>query len=168
MKGESQLEISVLILLTAEFYPEINATSDLIGAAAGCSPVVVRRIYKKLKSAGLLDTKPGGYGLHLAKDPHEISLWDVCAAVRPMDAAGIFGAEHPLSGTCPISGNIHQVLTAELDESIATMRKRLEAVSLYDLAWKLPPTYDVPVDEKLADIGARLREAEKRYPSEKQ
>ncbi|MGI6216412.1 MAG: Rrf2 family transcriptional regulator [Coriobacteriales bacterium] len=163
MKGESQLEVSLLILLMSEFYPEVNATSELIGSSAGCSPVVVRRIYGKLKDAGLLDTKPGGYGLHLAKDPHDISLWDICSAIRPMDAAGVFGTEHEMSGTCPISGNIHEVLTKELDSALDAMREKLEKVSLYDLAWKLPDTYEVPVEEQLEKMRGSLHEAEKRF-----
>lgn len=163
MKGESRVEVSVLILLLAEFYPEINVNSELIGASAGCSPVVVRRLYSNLKTAGLIDTKPGAYGLHLGRDAKEISLWDICAAVKPMDAADIFGIEHPLSGTCPISGGLYDVLGEYLDDSISAMRSKLEAVSLFDIAWRLPDTYSVPVDEKLAKIRSALHEAEKQF-----
>lgn len=163
MKGESQVEIALLVLLMAEFYSDIDATSELIGESAGASPVVVRRIYKKLKDAGLLDTKPGRYGLHLARDARDISLLDVIEAVHPLDNATVFGVERPLSGACTIADNIFAVLTAELDSATDALRERLAATSLHELAWKLPATYDVPVDEKLATLHENLREAERRH-----
>ncbi len=95
MRGESRVEVAFLILLTAAYYPEFEANSELIGEAAGCSPVVVRRIYKNLKEAGLLDTKPGRYGLRLARDPEKISYLDVVGAVYPLTNEKVFGVAAP-------------------------------------------------------------------------
>lgn len=163
MRGESQVEIALLVLLMAEFYSDINATSELIGESAGASPVVVRRIYGQLKRAGLLDTRPGRYGLHLAKDAHDVTLLDIVEAVHPFNSATAFGVQAPLSGACTISDNIYDVLTEELDDALSAARERLAKVTLYDLAWKLPDTYDVPVEEKLATMHKSLKEAEVRH-----
>lgn len=166
MKGESQVEIALLVLLMAEFYSDIDATSELIGESSGASPVVVRRIYKRLKDAQLLDIKPGRYGLHLARDAHDISLLDIVEAVRPLCNATVFGVETPLSGTCTIAGNIFDVLTTELDSARIAMREKLASVSLHKLAWKLPATYGAPVNKMLDAMHENLREAERRHHPE--
>ena len=92
-RGESQVEIALLALLLAEFFPEVDATSELIGEWAGCNPVIVRRIYGKLKRAGLLDTGPGRRSLELARDARSISLLEIVEAMTPLDRAGVFGVE---------------------------------------------------------------------------
>ncbi|MBR0405310.1 MAG: Rrf2 family transcriptional regulator, partial [Eggerthellaceae bacterium] len=66
---------------------------------SGCNPVIVRRIYGKLKRAGLLDTGPGRRSLELARDARSISLLEIVEAITPLDRAGVFGVEAPLSGT---------------------------------------------------------------------
>lgn len=163
MRGESQVEIAYLILLTAAYYSEIDANSELIGEAAGCSPVIVRRIYKKLKDADLLDTKPGRYGLHLARDADEISLLDVAEAIRPLSAASVFGAHAPLSGTSPIADSLHAVLEEDFGCAVEAMRKRLSLITLQDLAHSLSSTYDVPKEDKRTIIQNYMIDAEKRH-----
>ena len=95
-RGESPVEIALLALLLAEFFPEVDATSELIGEWAGCNPVIVRRIYGKLKRAGLLDTGPGRRSLELARDARSISLLEIVEAITPLDRAGVFGVEPSL------------------------------------------------------------------------
>lgn len=163
MRGESQLEVAILVLLTAEYYSDDGGNSELIGEAAGCSPVVVRRIYSRLKDAGLLDTKPGRYGLHLARGLNEISLLDVIAAIRPLDAESVFGVASPLSGTTPISNSLYTVLSEELEKSIVSMTERLATVTLSDIVSQFPATYDVPLEEKKKALDEYMVAAEKRH-----
>lgn len=163
MKAVSRFEISLLILLMAEFYPDIRATSSLIGTVAGCNAVTVRNMYSKLKSAGLLGAKPGPHGLHLAKDPKDITLWDILAASEDMDAASVFSTQTPLSGTCSLGGNIHELLREHLDEALAAMQATLERTSLYDFAWKLPSTYEEPAEERLRIMHEALQGLAKQH-----
>lgn len=166
MKAVSRFEISLLILLMAEFYPDIRVTSSLIGASAGCNPVTVRNLYSKLKAAGLLDSKPGPSGLGLAKDPKEITLWDIYDAVEDTSIEHVFSVETPLSGTCSLSGNIHGLLLGHLSRALAAMRQELASTSLYDFAWQLPDTYEEPAEERLRIMREALQDVEKNYLDE--
>lgn len=166
MKAVSRFEISMLILLMAEFYPDIRVTSSLIGVSAGCNPVVVRNLYSKLKAAGLLDSKPGPSGLSLAKDPREITLWEIFAAVEETSIEHVFSVETPLSGTCTLSENIHSLLCGHLASALDAMRGELSAVSLYEFAWQLPDTYEEPAEERLRIMRKALQEVEAAYLDE--
>lgn len=166
VKAVSRFEISLLIMLMAEFYPDIKSNSNLIGTSAGCNPVTVRSLYSKLKKAGLLDSKPGPYGLHLAKDPRDISLWDIMQAADGRDVERMFLVEVPLSGTCSLSENIHEVLFEKLQGAYDAMRRELEAVSLYDFAWQLPETYEEDPEDRLRIMHDALKELEKTLPAD--
>lgn len=164
MRGESRVEVAFLILLTAAYYPEFEANSELIGEAAGCSPVVVRRIYKNLKEAGLLDTKPGRYGLRLARDPEKISYLDVVGAVHPLTNEKVFGVAAPLSGTTPVSGELHAALSDDLAAALESLKMALSAKTLADLAAEIHVLSADP-SEKRASILNYMTAAEKRYGS---
>lgn len=163
MRGESQVEIAFLILLTAAYYSDFDANSDLLGEAAGCSPVIIRRIYKKLKDADLLDTKPGRYGLHLKREPEDITYLEVIEAVRPLEAGTLFGVPAPLSGTTPVSNELFAALSTDLDSAIGKMKKALSGKTLYDLATEIHVYSDKPREEHNKLIRSYMVEAEKRH-----
>lgn len=166
MKAVSRFETAVLILLMAEFYPDVRTTSSLLGTVAGCNPVTVRNLYAKLKSAGLLEAKPGPHGLSLARDPREISLWDVLAAVEDMSPQRVFNTHSPLSGSCPLSGSIHQLLLGHMEAALEATRASLSSVSLFSFAWELPDTYEEPAEERLRIMREALKGLEERYRDE--
>ncbi|MGN0073038.1 MAG: Rrf2 family transcriptional regulator [Coriobacteriales bacterium] len=166
MKAVSRFEIAVLILLMAEFYPDVRSTSSMLGTVAGCNPVTVRNLYSKLKGAGLLEAKPGPHGLSLARDPREINLWEVLAAVEDMTPQRVFNVHSPLNGSCPLSGNIHELLMGHMESALQATRSSLEAVSLYSFAWELPDTYEEPAEERLRIMREALKGLEERYRDE--
>lgn len=163
MRGESQVEMAFLILLTAAYFSDFDANSELLGEAAGCSPVIVRRIYKKLKDADLLDTKPGRYGLHLTRKPEEITYLEVIEAVRPLDSSTLFGVAAPLSGTTPVSHELFAALNADLGIAIDKTKEALGKKTLRDLATEIHVYSDKPREEQSKLIRSYMVEAEKRY-----
>lgn len=163
MRGESQVEIAFLILLTAAYYSEYDANSDLIGEAAGCSPVIVRRIYKKLKDAELLDTAPGRYGLHLRREPKDVTYLDVIEAIKPLSPESVFGVASPLSGTTPVSSELYSALENDLSSAIDSVKDALRSKSLEDLACEIHVYSDTPKEEKNRLIREYMNEAEKRH-----
>ena len=128
-------------------------------------PVIVRRIYGKLKRAGLLDTGPGRRSLELARDARSISLLEIVEAITPLDRAGVFGVEAPLSGTCSIKSELFGTLTTELDQAVAAMRQRLASTTLHDYAMRLLDSCNVPAAQKLNEIFSNVEEAERRHPA---
>lgn len=163
MRGESQVEIAFLILLTAAYYSDFDANSALIGEAAGCNPVIVRRIYKKLKDADLLDTKPGRYGLHLTRKPEQITYAEVIEAVRPLDAATTFGVLSPLSGTTPVAEELFAALDADLAASLSALREALGTKTLANLAAEIHVHSSLPQEEQNRLIRSYMVDAEKRH-----
>ena len=125
----------------------------------------MRRIYGKLKRAGLLDTGPGRRSLELARDARSISLLEIVEAITPLDRAGVFGVEAPLSGTCSIKSELFGTLTTELDQAVAAMRQRLASTTLHDYAMRLLDRCNVPAAQKLNEIFSNVEEAERRHPA---
>lgn len=157
MKAATHFETALLILLMAEFYPGLRVTSKMIGDSAGCNPVVVRNLYTKLKAAGLLDVKPGMYGLHLGADATDITLWDVYDAVTDTSSASLFGVYEGLAGREEMGDVIHGLTLSCLDRARDAMRAELEVVSLYEFAWHLPDTRNETREARIVRLGEMLR-----------
>jgi DNA-binding IscR family transcriptional regulator len=167
-RAQSRYELGLLILLLAEFYPQIRVTSALIGDITGYNPVIVRETYRKLKAAGLLDVKPGPGGLNLARDAHDITLWDVYNAVDDTSIAALFGISEGIkTAGSDIGPGIHSLIMDELETARENLKNQLADISLYDFAWRLPDTYKEPPDQKLGFIEKNLQELEERFKDSK-
>lgn len=137
-----QFPIAVHAMLMLAYFPEVRMTSDLISESVGCHPVVIRKVFARLKAHDLILVKPGPGGAKLARDRSEITLWDIYAAVEPDDASGWFEFPPHTSGACPVGSNIRGILLGHLDDAVASFRSSLEAVTLEDMAGELEHTYD--------------------------
>lgn len=52
--------------------------------------VIIRNIFKSLKQSNLILVLPDPGGLTLARNPDEITLWDILTAVEQVEAEDIF------------------------------------------------------------------------------
>ena len=103
--------------------------------------------------------------MELARDARSISLLEIVEAITPLDRAGVFGVEAPLSGTCSIKSELFGTLTTELDQAVAAMRQRLASTTLHDYAMRMLDRYNVPADQKLNEIFSNVEEAARRHPA---
>lgn len=84
-------------------------TSDQVAASINTNPVVIRRCLGELRTAGLVQVRHGtGSGWSLAREPADISLLDVYAAVERDPLFALHHTEPNLE--CPVGKGIRPAL----------------------------------------------------------
>lgn len=137
MQITSRFTVAVHTLLAVhEFENKYKTTSDFIAGSVNVNPVVIRRIMQQLKAAGLIEVKAGSGGAKLAKEPKDITLYDVYVAVECLDS-GLFHFHESPNPLCPVGKNIHNVLDKHLEKAQKAMEDELRAVTLADLVYDL-------------------------------
>ena len=120
----------------------------------GLSPSYVAKLFTKLAKAGLVTSAEGIQGgFRLAKDPAEVSLWDVVNALEPNKPLFrcreirrnfvLFGKRPPRWATCGLCP-IH----AAMREAEKHMRQSLERVTIADIANEVGTTVPKAFDEQ--------------------
>jgi len=135
----------------------------------GLSPSYVAKLFTKLAKAGLVTSAEGIQGgFRLAKDPTEVSLWDVVSVLEPNKPLFrcreirrnfiLFGKKPPRWATCGLCP-IH----AAMREAEKQMRRSLEAVTLADIAAevgaKVPKAFNEQANAWLAERQSARRES---------
>jgi Rrf2 family protein len=101
-----------------------SLTSAEIADSLASNPVLVRRILGSLRDAGLVwSTEGRNGGWNLARDPREITLHDVYAAV---EAGPVLSRHaHLPSAECVVGRHIQGLLEAEFRDAERAMEERL-------------------------------------------
>ncbi len=112
-----------------------RVTSTLLAQSTGCNPVIIRNILSSLKKAGLITVSRGPGGAELCRDPADITLHEIYAALEPDGLSSIIGI-HPCGGRpCPVARNISRVLKHayhEIEDSIARTMDGITLASMID------------------------------------
>ena len=126
--------IHVLALL-AHCGPD-QLTSDYLAGSVNTHPVVIRRLLASLRAAKLVRSQGGpGGGWQLLKDPGQITLREVLAAV---EGAAIF----PLHSSdpnprCPVGREIQALLAEPFQSAQDALEKDLERTTIAALVAKV-------------------------------
>ncbi|WP_223869525.1 Rrf2 family transcriptional regulator [Paenibacillus sabuli] len=124
----SRLSMAVHILCLIGTMPA--PTGDVIAGSVNTNPVVIRRIMRMLKQAGLIQVRPGVGGSKLLRDPDRITLLDVYHAVDIVEGNSMFGMhEHP-NPACPVGRMIAGAMRREFDEAQRAMEQRLSQTTI--------------------------------------
>ena len=101
--------------------------------SANTNPVVVRRLFSLMTSAGLISARlgPGG-GFELARTASDISLRDVFAAVESGEF--ITGRRSPPSASCPVGAHILPVLREAAAPAVEALAEKLARTTIADIA----------------------------------
>lgn len=112
-----------------------RVTSTLLAQSTGCNPVIIRNILSSLKKAGLITVSRGPGGAELCRDPADITLHEIYAALEPDGLSSIIGI-HPCGGRpCPVARNISRALKHayhEIEDSIARTMDGITLASMID------------------------------------
>lgn len=111
----------------------IRVTSALISSSTGVNPVIVRTVLGQLRTAGIVETKQGSGGAHLAKDLSDVSLYDIYIAVESVSLEGLFHFHDSPNPLCPIGRNIHDAVDSALDAVQSAMESKLQAIKVIDV-----------------------------------
>src|SRR5918996_5434721 len=131
----TQFSIAVHVLAALAHY-DTTFTSEILAGSVNANPVFVKRILVKLSKAKLVETtvgKSGGYAL--ARDPRNISLFDIFQAVNAPSAFAIHS--YCKQKGCIVSSNIQEVMGDVLDRTQKTLENDLKRTTLVDIVKKI-------------------------------
>ena len=138
MQITSRFTIAVHIIAFVDYFgEECQVTSRMMAGSINANPVIIRGLISYLNEAGLLRSKRGVKGIHLAKPLSEISLYDVYQAVDCIEEEGMFCFHKNPNEECPVGRNIQQILNPRLQEVQQSMEEELKRNSLADIMEEL-------------------------------
>lgn len=129
----SQFTVSVQLLILIAINKDQKVTSEMISESTGGNPVMIRQLFGKLKSAGILNVSTGRGATSLARAAADISLWDIYMAIEGYQAKDLFKFHPKISNGCQIGRFFQEILEEHLDEAILAMAEKMSGVSLKQL-----------------------------------
>ena len=134
MQMTSRFTTAVHILTCIDVFGEdMRVTSEFLSGSTGVNAVIIRNVLAMLRSAGIVTTRQGSGGAHLARPLSEITLYDVYSAVECVDDEGLFHFHENPNAQCPVGRNIHKVMDGRLSAVQTAMENELKAVSLAEI-----------------------------------
>ena len=134
MQITSKFTTAVHILTCIDVFGEqMRVTSEFLSGSTGVNAVIIRNVLAQLKNAGIVSTRQGSGGAHLAKTLDEITLYDIYKAVDCVDEEGIFHFHENPNAECPVGRNIHKVMDGRLSSAQKALENELKATTLAEI-----------------------------------
>ena len=131
MQITSKFTVAVHILTCIDvFGGQMRVTSDVLSGSTGVNAVIVRNVLGQLRNAGIVETRQGSGGAHLAKALDEITLYDIYKAVDCIDDEGLFHFHENPNVDCPVGRNIHKAMDGRLKAVQAALENELKSTTL--------------------------------------
>ena len=127
---KSKFSASLHIMTLLALYTEGWRTSTKIAGSININPVLVRQELRKLKEAGLVESKEGKYGgVRLAKSAKNILLSDIFEVVKENNHLLDYRSDSP-SKSCRIGSQINSVLDSLYSEIDIAVIEKLQDTTL--------------------------------------
>ena len=131
MQITSKFTAAVHILTCIDIFDgQMRVTSDVLSGSTGVNAVIVRGVLGQLRNAGIVETRQGSGGAHLAKALDEITLYDIYKAVDCVDDEGLFHFHENPNADCPVGRNIHKAMDLRLEAAQAALENELKSTTL--------------------------------------
>jgi DNA-binding IscR family transcriptional regulator len=131
MQITSKFTVAVHILTCIDIFGgQMRVTSDFLSGSTGVNAVIVRNVLGQLRNAGIVETRQGSGGAHLAKALDEITLYDIYKAVDCVDDEGLFHFHENPNAECPVGRNIHKAMDDRLQAAQAALENELKSTTL--------------------------------------
>ena len=131
MQITSKFTVAVHILTCIDIFGgQMRVTSDFLSGSTGVNAVIVRNVLGQLRNAGIVETRQGSGGAHLAKALDEITLYDIYKAVDCVDDEGLFHFHENPNVDCPVGRNIHKAMDGRLKAAQAALENELKSTTL--------------------------------------
>ena len=131
MQITSKFTVAVHILTCIDIFGgQMRVTSDFLSGSTGVNAVIVRNVLGQLRNAGIVETRQGSGGAHLAKSLDEITLYDIYKAVDCVDDEGLFHFHENPNADCPVGQNIHKAMDGRLEAAQAALENELKSTTL--------------------------------------
>ena len=140
MRISVRFTAAVHTILCIQYFEKDNrVTSDFIAASTGVNAVIIRKILLQLQKAGLVETKAGVGGSHLAKKAEEITLLSIYNAINEgEEERDVFNFHPNPNEKCPVGRNIHRALDPVLENAQKALEAELAKTTIADLLSELP------------------------------
>lgn len=134
MRINTQFSVAVHILTVLAYFEHEHKdiTSDMMARSIGTNPVVVRRIVRLLKKAGLVDVRAGVKCTKLGRPAGAITLLDIYHAVRP-PSESLFDLHPNPNRNCIIGIHIKDAVSGPIADAQKAMENRLSSFTLQDI-----------------------------------
>ena len=131
MQITSKFTVAVHILTCIDIFSgQMRVTSDFLSGSTGVNAVIVRNVLGQLRNAGIVETRQGSGGAHLAKSLDEITLYDIYKAVDCIDDEGLFHFHENPNVECPVGRNIHKAMDGRLAAAQEALENELKSTTL--------------------------------------
>ena len=131
MQITSKFTAAVHILTCIDIFDgQMRVTSDFLSGSTGVNAVIVRNVLGQLRNAGIVETRQGSGGAHLAKALDKITLYDIYKAVDCVDDEGLFHFHENPNADCPVGRNIHKAMDDRLQTAQAALENELKSTTL--------------------------------------
>jgi Rrf2 family protein len=133
MARSTRFAVGVHLLTALAANPGKILRSEDVADSANTNPVVVRRLFSLMTSAGLIRARLGPRGgFELARPASDITLRDVFAALE----SGELFTEHrsPPSALCPVGAHILPVLREATAPAVEALVGELSRTTIADIA----------------------------------
>jgi len=138
MQMTSKFTIAIHMIVAIDYFQNSEiVTSSFLAGSVGVNPVIVRNVMGDLKNAGILEISRGKSGMELAREPEDITFYDVYKAVDCVGGEGLFHFHEQPNADCPVGRNIHKALDDKLTEIQRAMEEQMRAVKLSDIVNKI-------------------------------
>lgn len=134
MQISSRFTIAIHILLCINiFQDKYKITSDFLSKSIQTNPVIIRRILKQLREAGIITVTRGSGGASIARPTEDITFLDIYNAVECVDNGKLFHFHENPNLQCPVGANIHNVLDDKLNRVQNAMEMEMKGITLGDV-----------------------------------
>ena len=134
MQITSKFTVAVHILTCIDIFDgQMRVTSDFLSGSTGVNAVIVRNVLGQLRNAGIVETRQGSGGAHLAKALDEITLYDIYKAVDCVDEEGLFHFHENPNADCPVGRNIHKAMDGRLEAAQSALENELKSTTLAEV-----------------------------------
>lgn len=131
MQITSKFTVAVHILTCIDIFDgQMRVTSDFLSGSTGVNAVIVRNVLGQLRNAGIVETRQGSGGAHLAKALDEVTLYDIYKAVECIDDEGLFHFHENPNVECPVGRNIHKAMDDRLAAAQTALENELKRTTL--------------------------------------
>lgn len=133
MRANTRYTEAIQILCYIAIKQNKLPTSDKIAKSINTNAVVVRRIFKMLKDADLINIRRGYGGCSLKKDTNEITLLDIYKAVETEENRQIFKFHEGLNTSCIVGSKIEEILEDPFQKAQKALEDELNNVTLENI-----------------------------------
>lgn len=130
MNISTKFSVAIHILIFISLNDNIYCSSTLIAKSVNTNPVVIRRIIKNLKDAGIVEISQGTKGAKLAKISSSVTMLQVFEAIN---SAPLFSNHIKESNNCEVAISVDEVICNLTNQAQTQMQEVLDNKLLSDL-----------------------------------